>query len=79
MGERFNEQGSAALYLAWRLGRPLDCPECQGFVISMDEAKPGWSRTRRFTCDACGRWGLHLVPDETPQSLREKPRLVKEG
>jgi hypothetical protein len=73
VSDRFGDQECAALYLAWRLGRPLDCPECQAFVNSADAAKPGWSRTRRFTCEGCDRAGVHLVPDEAPRALREKP------
>ena len=78
MSERFGDQDSAALYLAWRLGRPLDCPACRGFVTSADEAKAGWSRTRRFICESCGRAGVHLVPDEAPSALREKSTAPRE-
>lgn len=78
MSERFDEQESAALYLAWRLGRPLDCPECRGFVTSSDEAKAGWSRTRRFICEGCRKTGVHLVPDEAPRALQEKPSAPQE-
>ena len=73
MSERFSEQESAALYLSWRLGKPLDCPVCRGFVTSSDEAKAGWSRTRRFICEGCRKTGVHLVPDEAPRLLLEKP------
>ena len=73
MSDRFGDQECAALYLTWRLGRPLDCPACQGFVTSADEAKTGWSRTRRFTCEGCGRSGVHLVPDDASGPIREMP------
>ncbi|MDL2717080.1 MAG: hypothetical protein PT977_04950 [Acidobacteriota bacterium] len=69
MSEPFNDQESASLYLAWRLGRPLECPACSGVVSSSEEAKPGWSRSRRFTCESCGRDGAHLVPDDASGPL----------
>jgi hypothetical protein len=72
MSEPFSEQESASLYLAARLGRPLECPTCPGVVISSDESKPGWSRSRRFTCEGCGRDGVHLVPDDATGPIRQK-------
>ena len=69
VSESFGDQECAALYLAWRLGRPLECPSCQALVTSTDEAKAGWSRTRRFTCEGCGRTGVHDVPDEAPRAV----------
>lgn len=78
MSKRFGDQECAALYLAWRLGKTLDCPECGGFVTSADESRAGWSRTRRFVCQGCGRAGAHRVPDEAPMPLREKPSAPRE-
>jgi len=72
MNEPFGDQESAALYLAWRLGRPLECPTCSGIVTASEETKPGWSRSRRFTCGACGRDGVHMVPDDASGPILRK-------
>lgn len=71
MSETFSDQDCAVLYLGWRLEKPLVCPACGGRVTSRDDARAGWVRSRRFTCDDCGRTGAHLVPDGAPSALRE--------
>jgi len=72
MSEPFNDQESASLYLAGRLGRPLECPACSGVVVPTDEPTTGFSRSRRFTCEGCGRTGVHVVPDDASGPIRRK-------
>lgn len=74
MTETFSDHECAVLYLSWKLDRPLICPVCGAEVTSGDEASAGWIRSRRFTCDGCGRTGVHEVPDLPPSVLRETPR-----
>jgi hypothetical protein len=73
MSETFSDHECAVLYLGWRLEKPLACPECGAHVTSYDDAKAGWGRSRRFTCDGCGRTGAHLVQDPASSAQRGNP------
>ena len=73
LSETFSDQDCVALYLRWRLDKPLDCPACGGHVSSHHDARVGWAGSRLFICDGCGKTGTHLVPDPAPSAVREKP------
>ena len=70
MSEILSDQDCAVLYLGWRLEEPLACPVCGAKVATRGDARVGWVGSRNFTCDGCGRTGVHLVPDEAPSLTR---------
>lgn len=59
----FTEGESADLYTQWRTSRMGKCPSCGGVVASERLGSIGAARSRMFTCKACGKTGLHEVPN----------------